>query len=199
MTFHDLKILARNSLQNPPLALRQLQSLDLPVPARWMALALAVALSSILAVFAVRLMPAPMEAGLDAAMGQPLKIAFMQMIWMSLMAWLMATVGRGFGGRGSFADAVLVVAWLELLLCVVQAAQVLLMLIFPLVASLLGFAGLFIYLWLSVQFIKALHGFRSGAIVFFAVVVTSIFALIFLSVMAGAFGLLPETPAEVQP
>ncbi|SDE90004.1 Yip1 domain-containing protein [Paracoccus isoporae] len=199
MTLDDFLTLTRNSLRQPDLALRQLQSLDLPMQTRWMALVLVVALSSLLAGMAARMFPVPVETGLSLLTRQPLIMAGAQLFGMALTAWLIANVGRAFGGRGDFADALLVVAWIEFLLVVVQLAQVVLMGVSPLFASAMGMAIIFMLVWLTVNMVKALHGFESAILVFLGVLGTALLTTIFLSVLAGALGLLPEIPAEVQP
>ena len=129
----------------------------------------------------------------------PLARVALQTGGMVLTAWLIATVGRAFGGQGDFPDALLIVIWLEFLLLVAQAAQVVLMLVFPFFGSILGIAALVVIAWLSVQMIKALHGFSSAFMVFVGLIGATLVTLIFLTVLAGAFGLMPQLPPEVQP
>ncbi|MBA4490401.1 Yip1 family protein [Paracoccus sp. S1E-3] len=195
----DLVILTRNSLRDPALAVRQLQKLDLPMQVRWMALALVVVLSAILGTLAVKIFPELAQGGLGIPELSPLARVALQTGGMVLTAWLIAAVGRAFGGQGDFPDALLVVIWLEFLLLAAQAAQVVLMLVFPFLGSILGIAALVLIAWLSVQMIKALHGFSSAVLVFLGLIGATMVTLIFLTVLAGAFGLMPELPAEVQP
>ena len=197
MTRNDLVILTRNSVRDPALAVRQLQALDLPMPARWMALLLVVVLSAILGTLAARMFPALAEGGLGIPVLSPMARVILQTAGMVLTAWLIAVVGRAFGGRGDFPDALLVVIWLEFLLLSAQSAQILLMLVFPFLGSLLGIGALLLVVWLTVQMIKALHGFSSAVLVFICMMAVGLVTLIFLTVMAGAFGLMPELPAEV--
>ena len=195
----DLVTLTRNSLRDPALAVRQLQSLNLPMQARWMALAVVVALSAILGTLAMQIFPELAEGGLGIRVLSPLARVALQTGGMVLTAWLIATVGRAFGGQGDFPDALLIVIWLEFLLLVAQAAQVVLMLVFPFFGSILGIAALVVIAWLSVQMIKALHGFSSAFMVFVGLIGATLVTLIFLTVLAGAFGLMPQLPPEVQP
>ena len=195
----DLVTLTRNSLRDPALAVRQLQSLNLPMQVRWMALAVVVALSAILGTLAMQIFPELAEGGLGIPVLSPLARVALQTGGMVLTAWLIATVGRAFGGQGDFPDALLIVIWLEFLLLVAQAAQVVLMLVFPFFGSILGIAALVVIAWLSVQMIKALHGFSSAFMVFVGLIGATLVTLIFLTVLAGAFGLMPQLPPEVQP
>ena len=199
MRMGDLVQLAQNSLRDPALAVRQLQSLNLPMQARWMALAIVVALSAILGTLAMQIFPQLAEGSLGIPVLSPLARVVLQTGGMVLTALLIANVGRAFGGQGDFADALLIVIWLEFLLLIAQAAQVVLMLVFPFFGSILGIAALVVIAWLSVQMIKALHGFSSAFMVFVGLIGATLVTLIFLTVLAGAFGLMPQLPAEVQP
>ena len=64
---------------------------------------------------------------------------------------------------GGFADALLLVVWLEFLLTLAQAAQMLVMFVSPPLATIIAFAALGMFLWLLAQFTAALHGFRDLA------------------------------------
>ena len=197
MTFDDLLGLARLTLRNPAQAVRVLQSLDLPMAVRWMGLIVIVSLSSILASLAMRLLPVLTESSLNLPDLSPISRAGLQLGGMVLSAWLVAGIGRAFGGRGDFPDALLILVWLECLMLAVQALQIVVMLLFPLFGSMLGIAALLAMVWLSVQMIKELHGFRNAALVFLGTMGAGLLTLIVLSVLAGALGLMPDIPAEV--
>lgn len=197
MTFYDLVGLARLTFRNPAQAMRVLQSLDLPMAVRWMGLIVVVSLSSILASLAMRIFPILTESSLNLPDLSPISRAGMQLGGIVLSAWLIAGIGRAFGGRGDFPDALLIVIWLECLMLVVQALQIVIMLIFPLFGSMLGIAALLAMVWLSVQMIKELHGFRNALVVFLGLLGAGLLTLVVLSVLAGALGLMPEIPAEV--
>lgn len=62
---------------------------------------------------------------------QPLVLAGMQLVAIVLGAGLMAGVGRMFGGHGRFEDALLLTVWIEVMLLVVQLAQIVLSLALP--------------------------------------------------------------------
>ena len=190
MTGQDFSVLARTSFTDPALAVRQLQSLDLPMSARWLALLMAVALSSLLAAVGAMLFPVTVDTGLNTLTRQPLLLAALQLGGITLASWLVARVGRAFGGHGDFADALLVVVWIELLLLVIQAVQVVLMLIFPLFASLLGLAAIGVFVWLTVQMTKALHGFSNTMLVLLAMFATALLVGMVLSLVAGSLGLI---------
>ena len=67
-------------------------------------------------------------------------------------------------------------------------------LILPGVAGLLGLAAVVLFLWLTVQFTKALHGFRNSVKVALGLLGTAFVAGFVLSLIAAALGILPEMP-----
>ena len=196
MTFDDFKTLARRTLSEPEQAARWLIAQDWPIQVRWMALVLAVSVSGVLAYVSTLAFPVP-EGAVPAMLGmsrQPLMLAGMQMVAIVLGAGLMAGVGRMFGGHGRFEDALLLTVWIEIMLLIVQAAQIVLSLALPALAGILGILAVALFLWLTVQFTKALHGFTSGPkvlLVMFATLLTMGFVLSFI---LAALGLMPEMP-----
>jgi hypothetical protein len=81
-------------------------------------------------------------------------------------------VGRWRGGRGELPDAVILIAWLQFIQLLVVAAQILLMIVLPAVAPVLEIAGVILFLWLLVNFVAEMHGFRSLGLVFLGVIIT---------------------------
>ncbi|MDP5306366.1 Yip1 family protein [Paracoccus spongiarum] len=193
MTFDDLKSLVGLTFREPQAAARALIRLDLPVSARWMALLVAVAVSAMLAWLSSQLFPLP-EGGpaVLSVTGQPLAMAGMQLVAVVLASGLMAGVGRLFGGQGRFEDALLLTTWIEVVLLLVQLAQVVASLALPPLSGFLGILAIALFLWLTVQFTKALHGFHSSAKVLLVLIATAFLAGFVLSVIAAALGLFPE-------
>ncbi|CAM3004647.1 Yip1 domain-containing protein [Paracoccus aminovorans] len=192
MTSGDLGDLVVLTIREPAAALRVLRGLDLPMSARWMALLLAVTLSTLLAMLSLALFPIEVESPVSAVLSSPAVLAGVQFAAMAVSALMMAQVGRWFGGQGDFADALLIVAWVELLLVGLQAVQVLMMLLFPATAAMLSVLAFGLFLYLAVAMTKALHGFSSTGKVVLGFV-GSLFVLGFvLSLLAAALGIVPE-------
>ena len=197
MTFDDFKHLVQLTFRNPEGAARALIGLNLPMQARWMALLLAVTVSALMAFLVSSLYPAPpSDAGTPmlSLVRQPMVLAGMQLGAIVLGAGLMAGVGRVFGGHGRFADALILSVWIEMMLLLVQAAQVVLSLALPGLAGIMGILAVALFLWLTVQFTKALHGFTSGPKVMLVMFATLMAMGMALSFLAAAIGLLPEMP-----
>lgn len=196
MTFDDFKALARRTLSDPEGAARWLIDQRWPMQVRWMALVLAVSLSGLLAYGSTLLFPLPSDEGaaVFSISRQPLVLAGMQLVAIVLGAGLMAGVGRMFGGHGRFEDALLLTVWIEVMLLVVQVAQIVLSLALPGLAGILGIIAVALFLWLAVQFTKALHGFTSGPKVLLVMFGTLLVMGFVLSFFMAALGLMPEMP-----
>ena len=196
MSFDDFKALVGLSFRDPQAAARLLIGQGWPVQARWMALLAAASISTLLFQLADRMFGAPAEDGVQVVVlsQQPMAMAVMQMGAIVMAAGLMASVGRMFGGRGRFEDALLLTVWIEVLLLLVQVVQIILSLVLPAMAGLLGIAAVALFLWLTVQFTKALHGFHNSFKVMLGLIGTAILAGFVLSIIAAAFGIMPEMP-----
>lgn len=196
MTFDEFRGLIGLSFRDPVQAAQTLLSQNWPIQARWMALLASVSISAILTSVAAVLFPAPTEAAVETGLliQQPMVMAVTQMGAIVLAAGLMSGVGRLFGGRGTFEDALLLTVWIEILLLVVQLAQLAVALILPGMAGLFGIAAIVLFLWLTVQFTKALHGFQNGLKVMLALIGTVFIAGLVLSLFAASLGILPEMP-----
>ncbi|MFV0291886.1 MAG: Yip1 family protein [Paracoccus sp. (in: a-proteobacteria)] len=197
MTFSDLIIILRNTFQTPAGAMRQLQALELPISARWMALLLAVSLSTLLSAIVVGLYPQAAHPVLGILMVQPVVFALLQLGGTTIGAGLLALLGRAFGGRGNFADSLLLVAWVELLFLVIQAVQVLLLLILPPLSSLLGVVAMIAMIWVMVRMVQELHGFSNAVLVLLGLIFGTFLAVLILSVLAAALGFMPDLPPEM--
>lgn len=196
MTFNDFKALIGLSFRDPQAAARDLMAQGWPIQARWMALLAAVSVSALMASLAAVLFGPPASEGSEPAMlaQQPMVLAAMQMGAIVLAAGLMAGVGRMFGGHGRFEDALLLTVWIEVLLLVVQAVQLVLSLVLPGVAGIFGLLAIALFLWLTVQFTKALHGFHSTPKVVLGLIGTVFVTGFVLSLFAAALGIMPEIP-----
>lgn len=78
---------------------------------------------------------------------------------LALSAAALQVGGRMLGGRGRFEEALLLVVWLEVVSISVQAVVLVVALIVPPFAGVLGLLGVAILLWCLVHFNRALHGF----------------------------------------
>lgn len=185
MTLSDRLIqLARLTLEDPRAATRALLAEGVPMPARTAGLLLVAVVSALLASLQLGLNPQPMDPVSAFMLASPFRAAVVQWAFLALSVLLIHRVGRAFGGRGSFADSLLVVVWLQVLMLVVQALQLVTGILIPPLGGLIGLAGLVLFLWLMTCFIAELHGFASRGKVFLGMVVTAFAAGMVLGLAA---------------
>lgn len=196
MTSEMFKGMVRLTFRDPEEAAHLLLSQGWPMSVRWMALLLAVSLSGLLAFVSAQLFPVSpeVETPVFALSQQPLILAGFQLAAIVIGAWLMSGVGRMFGGLGRFEDALLLAVWIEVILLIVQLVQIALSLVLPAAAAIMGIIGIALFLWLTVQFVKALHGFSSGPKILLVMFATLLAMGFVMSFIAASLGLLPEMP-----
>lgn len=172
--------LLRETLTDPKAGARRLIGLDPPMAGRWLGLALIVVLSVIFG--QVSLMLATGGATVGGIMGAPLLSGALQGVLLVGMVVAVHQIGRAMGGTGGFPDALLLVTWLQAIMVALQAAQIVLQLVMPALATLVGLAGMVLFLWLLTNFVAVLHGFASLGRVFFAIIGAA-FALAFIATL----------------
>ncbi|MDO5641119.1 MAG: Yip1 family protein [Paracoccus sp. (in: a-proteobacteria)] len=194
MRFDDLIGLARLSFLDPAQAVRRLRALDLPMSARWMVLALAVLLSTLLMVMIVNARPdGVLPLILDVAR-QPLLYVAMLYTALAIGAWVLTTLGRAMGGRAEFADILLIVAWIEMLLFSMQLVQSVILLVSPLLSALIGLVAMLLVAVASVRLIGVLHGFDNLLIVVVLIFISFIATVFLLSIVVTVLGIAPQLP-----
>lgn len=175
MTLLDrIRALAQLTLQDPRQAARVLLAEEVPLPARTAGLLLVAVVSALLASLQVGSDPQKLDPLSAFMLASPFRAAVMQWFFLALSVVLIHRVGRAFGGRGSFADAMLVVVWLQLLMLALQVLQLVATLLAPPLAGVIGLVGLGVFLWLMTTFICELHGFASRGLVFLGMVLSCI-------------------------
>ncbi|MDN5788856.1 YIP1 family protein, partial [Pseudorhodobacter sp.] len=129
-------------------------------------------------------------SGVGPAMASPVRTAILQWAVLLISVHAVHRLGRMRGGTGTLNEAVILLAWLQFVLLCVQVAQIVMQVIVPPLADILGVAGLVLFLWLLTNFVAELHGFRSLALVFVgilvAVVVLAVVLAIVLTLIFGA-------------
>lgn len=189
MTFAALQSLLRLTLADPRGGARQVMALNLPLGTGWTALLLVSVLSAFLGYLGFLLFPVPDDPLLQAMFGSPFNTALIQIAVQAVTAVLVWAVGRQFGGTGGLADAAVLVAWVQVPLILLQALQLIAMATLPPLAPLMGLVGLALYAVLLSLVTAELHGFRSGILVFLAIIGVSIALAVLAAVlMATVFG-----------
>jgi hypothetical protein len=136
------------------------------MPARTGGLLLVAVVSALLAFIQSALQADALDPVSAFMLASPVRAAVIQWLLLALTVVLIHNVGRAFGGRGSFPDALLVVVWLQLLMLAIQLVQLAAFLLAPRLAGIIGLAALILFIWLMASFIAELHGFASrGAVI----------------------------------
>jgi len=186
-----LRDLARLSVTDPERGGSAVLALNPPMPARWMALAAAILLGVVVAYLL------PLVAGHTDEVPSPFSVAAVQGAANLLAVVLLAAVGRVFGGRGRPEDALLLVAWLQALMVVAQAVQLVVLLVLPGLAGLVTGLAVGLFFWLLTGFVQALHGFRSRLAVLGGVLGTLFGAAFVVSLVLILLGFDPRVLTDV--
>lgn len=194
MTWDALNDLLRLTLKNPRAAAARLMALNLPVSTGWTALVLMSVVSAGTGFVGFLLVPGEADPSMDALFGSPLRTALVQLAALALTGVLAWWVGARFGGKGTQAQALVLVAWAQVPPILLQLVQIVTMLVLPGVAPLIGLAGFALYAVLLSLFIAELHDFRSGVLVFFGMIAVS---FLVATVAALLFAALFGVPAHV--
>ncbi len=187
--------LVAESVKTPRAAAARLLALSLPVQVLLQAALAVAAGSAVLSWIANAMFPVPVDTPWAALTSSPLRMALAQLAGMLLVAGAMSGLGQVFGGRGRFVQALALAVWIEAVLLLVQLAQVVLLLLFPLFASAMGVAAFVLFLWMLTQFTAALHGFERGFLVFLGIIAALFVAALAIAVLLGLFGIVPQTGA----
>lgn len=182
--------LVRETLSEPRATARRIIATDVPMSVRWQALALVVVVSVILAKLTMLMLGTPSGVMPGMAAG-PIWAAVLQTGVLLLVAGAADRVGRMMGGHGDFADALLLVVWLQAIMLLIQAAQIVALLLLPPFAGLIGLAAMVLFLWLLTNFVAELHGFDSLGKVFGMIVVTAVGLAFLLATVLAVFGIGP--------
>jgi len=123
-----------------------------------------------------------------ALFANPLWLAVIQVALLFLSVLAIFLIGRAFGGTGSFDAVFQVMVWLQLVIIGLQVVELPIVLLFPNLEGLLAVATAIFSLWLTVNFIAAVHGFSSLLKVFAGVIASSFilgFAMILVLAILG--------------
>ena len=177
---------ARDTLVNPAGAARYVMDLGLSAGQGLMALALTAVLATLLTALMQAFIGPVDDAAMQGLFNRPFILALSQFGLMILGATLMWRVGQMFGGKGNFAQSLSLVAWLEVVLILLQLAQVVVLLALPVLSLPIGLVSVFAFFYLLTHFTAALNGFTSLIKTFFAILGTAL-AVLFLASIALMF------------
>ena len=178
----DILLTARLTLRDPKAGVRIVMGWPLTVTELWLVLALLASLSALLAEVMVGLTSGEVDPTMAVMLQSPLGFAAVQFLGLGVMAVLLFAIGRPFGGTGQFAQALAAVGWLQCILLVVQIAQIVAILVLPVLALLIAVGSLVLAIWLLTNFTAELHGFRSLFLTLLAIVAAFMGMIVLLSI-----------------
>ncbi len=173
---------ARDTMLNPAGAARYVMGLGLSAGQGVMALALTAVCATLLTALMQVFMGPVQDVAMQGLFDRPFILALSQFGLMLVGAALMWRVGQMFGGKGSFAQSLSLVAWLEMVLILLQTAEVVVLLVLPIMALPIGLLSVFAFFYLLTHFTAALNGFVSLTKTFFAILGTAFAVLILASI-----------------
>jgi hypothetical protein len=152
------------------------------------------AVGMVLGFAALQLAPEGVDSVSATVLRAPLLGAVAQLAIMVLVAFLVVRIGRLFGGVGGGEGALALVVWLNAMMVVLQAVQLVALVVVPPLAAGIAIVSIVWVLYAFACFVAELHGFRNAVVVLAGVIATS-FVLMFGAAMLAA--ILGITPQEV--
>jgi hypothetical protein len=173
--------LLKLTLSDPREGARAVAQIDVSREVLWAALTVIVALSVIGARIMSFLTPSTQQAALGMEfVSSPIMFALVMWGLLVLTVFCMHYIGRAVGGQGRFDTSLKLVIWLQTILLLAQAAQIVIGAVSLMVAGLLGLGFSLYSIWLFVNFVAVAHGFENRGTVLMGIV---------LSVLGVVFGL----------
>jgi Yip1 domain len=156
--------LVSDTVTNPRETARHLISLNPGIAVRWQAFAFLTILSTVLPMAAFWIAGGAGRA--EMMTSNPLFLTAVQFGFNIVTVLLMQGVGQWAGGKGQFADALLLMVWLHVMLLILQLAQCAAIILAPGLLLPIMAVGIVLLFWLLSHFTAELHGFKSAWRVF---------------------------------
>ncbi len=153
-----------DTITNPRDVARHLIAINPPIAVRWQAFVLLTILATVLPMTAFWIGGG--EARAEVINSNPLMLTAVQFGFNIVTVLLMQGVGQWAGGKGAFADALLVMVWLQTMLLVLQLAQCVAIIALPFLLLPIMAVSIVLLFWLLSNFTAELHGFKSAWRVF---------------------------------
>ena len=177
------------SLYNPKQGMTRVLGWNLDRGSLWLAAVLVVIISVLLNGILVMIRP-ELLSGPQLIPTSP----FLQtlVIWGGLVMSVYGAhfIGRMFGGTGEFDDSMHAMIWLQTIMLVFQAAQIVLMILSDGLGAMVSMAAFVLTVWLFVNFVALIHGFKSLWMVFAGFIASSIGLAFGLVIIYAVFAVL---------
>ena len=154
--------LFRLTLANPAAAMGQLLAHRLPLRASLQMVVLGALLSTMSTCLALLVQPFPDPLVNALVLNNPIIFAISGTLAAVLFAFSLFRLGAAFGGLGDFAGACLMMGWLQIVMVVLQLAELLTIFLLPaLLGLLVSVVALGVVIWVAIGMTRALHRFAN--------------------------------------
>jgi hypothetical protein len=187
LTPQALLVATRHTLTDPASAARRVMALNLTEAEGFMALGITATAATLLTAAMQGIMGPVVDPAMQGLFDRPFLLAISQFLVMAAGAYLMWRLGRACGGTGTLAQALVLVAWLEVVLIILQIIEVLVILLLPFLTVLVSLGSVVVFFYLFTHFTAALNGFTSLTRTFFAILGTFVVVLLLVSVLLVLF------------
>jgi len=179
--------LLRATLSDPQDVAREMGEWRAPRVVLWQSLVAVVVVNVLLLQLEHLIRPFPAEP-YGALLQNPLVLGVAQASFAVITVFGTYWIGHMFGGKGRFDTTIIFVAWLQFVAMFIQLVQLAVLLLVPGLYGLTGLLGFALSLWLFVNFVTVLHGFRSLGMVFAGVVLSILGLALGLAFFLGVIG-----------
>lgn len=181
------------SLVLPRNAARRIMFLAPPPAASLYTGLLAIILSTLFATLVSQLLPANGNPLAERLLNAPMVMVALQCVMFLTMAAMATGIGRLMGGHGVWADALAMMAWLQVMLTILQVGQVAALLALPALGNIAAIAVIFWFFHALSVFVAELHGFGNVLKVLGGVFISGLAVLLVLAFLVTLAGVpLPE-------
>ncbi|SLN65500.1 YIP1 family protein [Roseisalinus antarcticus] len=180
--------LLRDTVTQPAQVARLILGRKLPTDALWTGLVLVTVLSVLMVAIMGALVPSSPEAMAATVRITPFTYAVILGGSLVITIFALHFTGQMLGGQGALADTLALMVWLQVLLLVLQVAQLIVSLILPGLGSLVAIATLAVALWVLVNFINEAQRFGSLPRAALTLILALLGVGLGLSVLLGIIG-----------
>ncbi len=181
--------LAMRSIADPRGVLAEIQRRGHSTPDIILAAALISALGVIFFEVSLLLSPVEGESGTMLGITSPIAAFIFQYAMILITAVVVCYGGRMFGGKAGMNDSLLAATWLQFVMLLVQALQMVALLLVPPLGLLIFMSALVLLLYLLVNFIMEIHGFKNPMAVVAGVVGAFFTLALVLSILMALLGI----------
>lgn len=189
LTVDRVPTLLRETLSDPQGVARDMAQWRAPRAVLWQALIAVVVLNALVLQIEHLIRPFPAQP-YGALLQNPLVLGLAQSSFAVITVFGTYWAGHMFGGSGRFDTTIIFLTWLQVVALSIQGVQLLILLLIPALYGLTGMIGFALSLWLFVNFVAVLHGFKSLGLVLAGTMLTVMGAALTLALFLGMIGVL---------